>query len=692
MAKENELAKVRNIGIISHIDAGKTTTTERILFYSGLLHRMGEVHDGNAVMDWMEQERERGITITSAATSCKWKDFQINIVDTPGHVDFTIEVERSLRVLDGAVAIFDSVGGVEPQSETVWRQAEHYNVPRIVYVNKMDRVGADFFNVVAMVETKLTSNPVPLQIPVGKEDSFEGVVDLVSMKACKYDSETLGAKVIEEEIPEDLLDDAQHYRESMLEAICDYDDELMEQMLEGEHIDEAVILRAVRNGVLQNKINPVFCGSSFKNKGIQQVLDAIVNFLPNPIERGAVKGVEPKSGKEIFREPKVDEPFSALVFKIASDTHVGRLAFTRVYSGEMPVRGALFNPRLNSKKERVMRIFRMHSNKRNSVDVMSAGDIVAIVGLKDTKTGDTICDFKKPVTFESMEFPQPVISVTIEPKSTGDEKKLEAALERLVDEDPTVVVKEDMETGQKLLSGMGELHLEILVDRLIKEFNVEAHVGKPQVSYRETISEEIKKEFEFEQMIGGKNLYAGASVTVSPKNDNSGVTFQSEVTEPAYQAVVEAFKKGIEEASSGGVLSGYPVLGISVLLHSINSRDDESNEMAFKIAGSSLFRDICENAGPAIMEPIMKCDVSVPEDYVGTVINDLNSRRAKIIGINANKDIQIVDAEAPLSEMFGYATALRSLTQGRASYSMFFDRYERTSTPVQQEILKRIGR
>jgi elongation factor G len=692
MADVYSLNNVRNIGIISHIDAGKTTTTERILFYTGLVHRMGEVHDGNTVMDWMEQERERGITITSAAITCYWKDCQINIVDTPGHVDFTVEVERSLRVLDGAVAIFDSVAGVEPQTETVWRQAEHYNVPRIAFINKMDRIGADFFNVVAMIEKKLHVKPVPIQIPIGKEDGFEGVVDLVSMKAYRYEESSLGLNIHECEIPLDVAGQVDLFREQLLENICDYNELLMNEMLEGKSITVELVNQAIRSGVIANKIFPVLCGSSFKNKGIQQLLDSVVMYLPSPAERGVVLGTSPESGAAVSRKPNAEESFSALVFKIASDAHVGRLAFARVYSGEMNGKVALFNPRTKT-RERVTRIFRMQSNKRNQVESMRCGDIVALVGLRETKTGDTLCDLKETVVYESMDFPTPVISRAIEPRSTADEKKLELALERLQDEDPTVTITVDPETGQKLIAGMGELHLEILIDRLTREFNVEAHVGKPQVSYRETIIDSVSKRYEFSKSMGGKNLYVSCFVSISPIDPSLPLEFISKIDEKsAIKDFVNAFRQGILEAASGGVLSGFPVLGIKVVLDSIDVQEDESSEMAFKIAASALFREFCVTAHPIILEPIMKLEVVVPSDYLGSVINDVNSRRGKIAGIDARKDSQVVDAEVPLAEMFGYATELRSITQGRAAYSMQFYQYEQSAPQVQQEILRRIGR
>jgi len=692
--KKIGLSDVRNIGIMAHIDAGKTTTTERILFYTGILHRMGEVHDGNTVMDWMVQERERGITITSAATTCLWNGRRINIIDTPGHVDFTIEVERSLRVLDGAVAVFDSVGGVEPQSETVWRQADKYRVPRIAYVNKMDRTGADFDGCLVAMERKFSSmKAVAVQMPMGAEDKFDGVIDLVSMKSYRYDEETLGAKVIAGEIPAQFAGEAAARRESMLEAAADFSDELMAKVLDGGEADEESVRAALRRGVLQNKICPVLCGSSFKNKGIQQLLDAVVFYLPSPIDRGAVAGVEPVTLEAKERLPEVDrQPFSALVFKIASDQHVGRLAYARVYSGKAGFKSALYNPRLKI-KEKAARIFRMHSNKRHAENGMEAGDIVGLVGLKDTTTGDTICDPDFPIIFEQMVFPDPVLSRSIEPKSTADEEKLNQALERLADEDPTCRVRVDAETGQRLISGMGELHVEILVDRLVKEFNVGVHVGKPQVSYKETVTAAAVQEYEFNQLVGGKTHHGRITLGVEPMDAAGGVEFINEVPAGSLPAgFANAARQGVTEAASGGALSGFPVAGARVKLLSSVYSEADSTEIGFKIAGSMAFKEACAKASPAVLEPVMSVEIVVPPEYMGAVINDFNSRRGKVLGIDARKDVQAVSGFAPLSEMFGYATALRSLSQGRASYTMQLDRYEVAGKAVQESILKRIGR
>jgi len=692
MNESDTLSSTRNIGIMAHIDAGKTTTTERILFYTGILHRMGEVHDGNTVMDWMIQERERGITITSAATTCFWKDHRINIIDTPGHVDFTIEVERSLRVLDGAVAVFDSVGGVEPQSETVWRQADKYHVPRIAFVNKMDRVGADFYNVINMMRQKLAANPVAIQMPIGKEEKFEGVVDLIRMKAYRYDESTLGAKVIESEIPKNMYKDALANRELMLEQIVDYDDQLMALMLEESQISPELIISTIRKAMKNSQISPVLCGSAFKNKGIQQLLDAVVQFLPSPLDRGVIEGKDPVSGEKKERKPEIKQPFSALVFKISSDPHIGRLAYARVYSGKAGFKDIFYNPRTKT-KERITRIFRMHSNKRHAEQSMQVGDIVGLVGLKDTTTGDTICDVDFPIVFEKMHFPEPVLSRSIEPKSTIDEEKLNLSLQKLTDEDPTCRVSIDNETGQRLISGMGELHLEILVDRLVREFNIGVHVGNQQVSYRETITKKVIEKVEFNQPVGGKSQYANITISVEPIEASQGIVVENSVNDPQFtDSFLAAVRQGIEESSSGGSFSGYPLAGIKVVIKEVVHREEDSTEMAFKIAATMAYRQACVKAVPVILEPQMKLEVVVPSEYMGSVINDLNGRRGKISAIEARKDVQVIDAEAPLSEMFGYATALRSLTQGRAVYTMQFERYEITSKAVQDEILRRIGR
>ena len=687
------LEVVRNIGIMAHIDAGKTTTTERILYYTGVVHRMGEVHDGNAVMDWMQQERERGITITSAVTVCEWHGYWINIIDTPGHVDFTVEVERSLRVLDGAVAIFDSVGGVEPQSETVWRQADTYHVPRIAFVNKMDRAGADFGRVIAMMREKLTLDPVPVQLPLGSESSFRGVIDLVAMEAHEYGEEELGARVLTHGIPEEFRGEAERARELMLERACDFDDHLMEKVLEQKTVDAGEIRFALRKGVLANKICPVLCGAAFRNKGIQQLLDAVTAYLPSPLERGAVYGVDPGSGEQVARSPDPDAPFSCLVFKIATDMHTGRLAFARAYSGTAGLRTMLVNPRTGA-QERVTRIYRMHSNRRKPVQQITAGEIMALVGLKDTSTGDTLYDAESdPVCFEKMTFPDPVIAISIEPRDATGEAKLSAALERLSDEDPTCRASVDKETGQRLLSGMGELHLEILVDRLKREFGVEVYAGRPQVSYRETISRAVREDLEFSQVVGGRNQYARVVLSVESDDPAHGVKFVSTVSaDVAAESFVRALEQGVIEAAGGGELSGYQVSGVKVTLHRLVLREDDSTELACKIAGSAAFRQACTKASPVILEPVTKLEIVVPGEYVGAVINNLNTRRGSTSRMTARREMQVIDAEAPLVEMFGYATALRSLTQGRATYTMQFDRYDRVNDAVQKAILTRIGR
>jgi elongation factor G len=607
-------------------------------------------------------------------------------------VDFTIEVERSLRVLDGAVAVFDSVGGVEPQSETVWRQADKYNVPRIAFVNKMDRVGADYYNVISMMQQKLGANPVAIQVPIGKEDKFEGVVDLIKMKAYRYDESTFGANVLESEIPEDMYEDALAKRELMLEQIVDYDDQLMAHVLEESSISPELIISTVRKAMKSGKISPVLCGSAFKNKGIQQLLDAIVQFLPSPVDRGTVEGIDPISGEKKERKPELKQPFSALVFKISSDPHIGRLAYARVYSGKAGIKDVFFNPRTKT-KERITRIFRMHSNKRHAEQFMQVGDIVGLVGLKDTTTGDTICDFDFPIVFEKMTFPEPVLSRSIEPKSTVDEEKLNLALQRLSDEDPTCRVSVDNETGQRLISGMGELHLEILVDRLVREFNIGVHVGNQQVSYRETITRKVTEKVEFTQPVGGKSQYAKITISVEPIEASQGIVIENSVTDPQFiDSFLAMVRQGIDESSSGGSLSGYPLAGVKVVIKEAVYREEDSTEMAFKIAATMAYKQACVKAVPVILEPQMKLEVVVPSEYMGSVINDLNGRRGKVSGIEARKDAQVIDAEAPLSEMFGYATALRSLTQGRAVYTMQFERYEITTKAVQDEILRRLGR
>jgi elongation factor G len=688
-----KLKKLRNIGIMAHIDAGKTTTTERILYYTGVLHKMGEVHDGNATMDWMVQERERGITITSAATACVWKDTNINIIDTPGHVDFTIEVERSLRVLDGAVAVFDSVGGVEPQSETVWRQADKYDVPRIAFVNKMDKSGADFYNVLEMLDEKLTGVSCAVQLPIGAADDFDGVVDLVKMVAYKYADADLGLTVTEIEIPENLQDDAEAYREQMLETLADFDEELMEFILEGEEISADKINAVIRNAVINDLFVPVFCGSAFKDKGVQQLLDGVVEYLPNPLDRGEVTGLDADGETEIARHPnKSSDPFSALVFKVVSDEHVGRLVYMRVYSGSTTTKSRLLNPR-GGRKEKVTRFFKMHSDKRVQVDEVHAGDIVAVVGLKWTTTGDTLCDELKPIAFEGLDFEKPVISISFEPKNSGDEAKLIEALKRLEDEDPTCKVSEDKETGQRLLSGMGELHLEILIDRLRREFKVDIVVGKQRVAYRETILREVVINKEFRQPVAGKEQALKMALRLTPTEDSSEVTFESKIDDPAIsKEFIKAIGEGAIEATSGGEKSGFPIVGIKVTLEKLSFNEDEVTDIAFKAAGSLFFRTGCVEAGGKIMEPVMKLEIVTPDEYMGGLISDINTRRGVVKGVDMQGDRQLVHASAPLAEMFGYATSLRSASQGRAVYTMIFSEYSPCADKLEDTILRSIGR
>ena len=681
------LEKVRNIGIIAHIDAGKTTTTERILYYTGRIHKIGEVHEGAAEMDWMEQEKERGITITSATTTCFWRDHRINIVDTPGHVDFTIEVERSLRVLDGAVTILCSVGGVQPQTETVWRQADKYRVPRIIFVNKMDRIGADFFKVVADVEEKLGAKPVPVQIPIGAEDEFKGVVDLITMKAIIWEEETLGAKFHYEEIPEDLLPVAEEWREKMLEAVADVDEEIMMKYLEGEEITEEEIKKALREGTIGLKFFPMLCGSAFKNKGVQPLLDAVVDYLPSPLDIPPVKGINPKTGEEEERPASYDAPFSALAFKILSDPYVGQLTFIRVYSGLMESGSYVYNA-TRDKKERLARILRMHANKREEIPVLGAGDIAAAVGLRETYTGDTLCDPNHPILLEAMEFPEPVISVAVEPKTKADQEKLSLALQKLAKEDPSFRVSMDHETGQTIISGMGELHLEIIVDRLKREFNVDVNVGKPQVAYRETIRKEVTSEGKFIKQTGGRGQYGHVWLKIEPLEPGKGFEFyetiKGGVVPKEYIPAVEA---GVREAMETGVVAGYPMTDIKVTLFDGSYHEVDSSEMAFKIAASIAFKDGAKRANPVLLEPIMEVEVTTPEEFMGDVIGDLNKRRGRVQGMEARGNAQVIKALVPLAEMFGYATDLRSMTQGRATYVMKFSHYEEVPPNVAEQII-----
>ncbi|MBC9785250.1 elongation factor G [Heliobacterium chlorum] len=691
MPRQFPLDKTRNIGIMAHIDAGKTTTTERILFYTGRVHKIGEVHDGAATMDWMVQEQERGITITSAATTCQWRGHRINIIDTPGHVDFTVEVERSLRVLDGAVAVFCSVGGVEPQSETVWRQADKYGVPRIAYINKMDRTGADFFRGVSMIKDRLGANAVPIQLPIGSEDQFKGIIDLVTMKAMIY-VDDLGKTSDVSEIPEDLLEIANEYREKMVEAVAESDEELMMKYLEGEELTEEEIRNGLRQGTLAVKFTPVLCGSSFKNKGVQPLLDAVVEYLPAPIDIPAVKGVNPDSGEEDQRDVSDDVPFSALTFKIMADPYVGKLAFFRVYSGKLAAGSYVFNS-TKGKKERIGRILQMHANHREEIAEVYTGDIAAAVGLKDTTTGDTLCDEKSPIILESMDFPEPVISVAIEPKTKADQDKMGIALQRLSEEDPTFKMHTDHETGQTIISGMGELHLEIIVDRMQREFKVDANVGRPQVAYKETVRGKTKAEGKFVRQSGGRGQYGHAVIEIEPLEAGQGYEFVNKIVGGVIpREYIAPIDNGIREAALTGVLAGYPTIDFRVTLVFGSYHDVDSSEMAFKIAGSMAFKEAAQKAKPVILEPVMKVDVTVPEEYMGDVIGDINSRRGRIEGMEARGNTQIVKGFVPLSEMFGYATDLRSRTQGRGQYIMQISHYEEVPRNIAEGIIaKRQG-
>ncbi|WP_317303458.1 elongation factor G [Acidaminococcus timonensis] len=686
MGREFPLEKIRNIGIMAHIDAGKTTTTERILFYTGKTHKIGEVHDGAATMDWMVQEQERGITITSAATTCHWKDHSINIIDTPGHVDFTVEVERSLRVLDGSVAVFSAKGGVEPQSETVWRQAEEYNVPRIAYVNKMDTTGADFFNVIQMMKDRLGANAVAIQIPMGAEDSFVGLVDLVEMQAIIY-GDKLGKDEEFEPIPEEYVEQAQKYRQILLEAIVESDDNLMEKYLEGEDLTKEEIKGAIRKMTCQCKLFPVTCGSSYKNKGVQPLLDAIIDYMPSPLDVPAIKGTNPETGEEEERPSDDNAPFAALAFKIATDPYVGRLAFFRVYSGTLSAGSYVYNAN-KEKRERIGRILRMHSNHRTEINDVYAGDIAAAVGLKDTGTGDTLCDEKAPIILESMVFPEPVISVAIEPKTKADQEKMGIALSKLAEEDPTFRVRTDPESSQTIISGMGELHLDIIVDRLKREFHVDCTVGNPQVAYRETIRKEVESQGKFVRQSGGKGQYGDCWLKLTPLQPGEGFKFENKIVGGAipkeYIAPVEA---GVKEAMENGVVAGYPMVDIGVTVFDGSYHEVDSSEMAFKIAGSMGFKNGAMKANPVLLEPYMKVEVTIPEEYMGDVIGDLNSRRGRIEGMEARSGAQVITAYVPLSEMFGYATDLRSKTQGRGNYSMEVDHYEEVPKNIAEAII-----
>jgi len=686
MARKVELQKNRNIGIMAHIDAGKTTTTERILFYTGVSYKIGEVHDGAAVMDWMVQEQERGITITSAATTCFWKDYRINIIDTPGHVDFTAEVERSLRVLDGAVAVFDAVGGVEPQSETVWRQADRYKVPRIAFVNKMDRVGADFERCIAMMRSRLSASPVAVQLPWGKESEFEGVIDLISMKGVRYKDETLGAQFEETDVPQEYADAAMKAREQMVEAVAETDDELLEKYLSGDEITDEELRAALRRATVNNRLQPVLCGSAFKNKGVQPLLDAVIDYLPSPFDLPPVEGQSVDGAEVIQRRPSDDEPFSALVFKIMTDPFVGQLAFLRVYSGHVSTGDSVLNAR-QSRSERFGRILKMHANKREEISEIWAGDIAAAVGLKDVTTGDTLCTPGHPVVLESMSFPEPVIAVAIEPKTKADQEKLGQALAKLMREDPTFRVHTDEETGQTLISGMGELHLEIITDRLLREFKVAANVGRPQVAYREAITIEAQAEGRFVRQSGGRGQFGHCKIRMRP-TDEAEFVFNDQIKGGVIpREFIKPVEQGIREAMETGPLAGYPVTGIEVDLYDGSFHEVDSSEVAFKIAGSMAYQTAAKKARPVIMEPVMEVEIVTPEEYMGDVIGDVNSRRGRVLHMEAHANNQIIKCVVPLSEMFGYATDLRSLTQGRANYSMQFAAYEQAPKNVSEEIV-----
>ena len=693
MEPQYQLEKTRNIGIMAHIDAGKTTTTERILYYTGRSYKIGEVHEGTAVMDWMVQEQERGITITSAATTSFWNDYRINIIDTPGHVDFTMEVERSLRVLDGAIAILDAVSGVEPQTETVWRQADKYRVPRLVYVNKMDRVGADYYRCLAMLKERLGAHPVAIQIPIGREEHFRGVVNLIEQNAFVWDEtdETLGTKYTVQDIPADMLPLVKEYREKMIEGLAEVDEHLMEKYLGEEKITPEEIKAAVRAGTITMKLFPVICGASFKNKGVQPMLDCVVDYLPSPLDIPPMQGVNPDTGETVTREPVATAPFSALAFKIMNDPFVGQLVFVRVYSGTLNSGSGVYNS-TRERKERVGRLVRMHANKREEIESVSAGDIAAVVGLKDTRTGDTLCDPSKPIVLESMDFPIPVIAVAIEPKTKADEEKLGLSLARLALEDPTFKVNVDAETNQTLIHGMGELHLEIIVDRLLREFKVDANVGKPQVAYRETVRQKAEAQGRFVRQTGGRGQYGDVWLEIEPGEPGTGFVFENKLKGPAIpREYVPAVEKGVKEAAETGVLAGYPVVDIKVALTDGSYHEVDSSEMAFKIAASMGFKEGCRKAKPVLLEPVMDVEVVCPTEYQGAVVGDLNSRRGKIIAMEARASAQVIRANVPLGQMFGYATDVRSMTQGRATYTMQFARYEEVPRAIAEEIIAKVA-
>jgi len=676
---------------MAHIDAGKTTTTERVLFYTGVSHKIGEVHDGAATMDWMAQEQERGITITSAATTCFWKEHRVNIIDTPGHVDFTIEVERSLKVLDGAVAVFCSVGGVEPQSETVWRQADKYGVPRIAFINKMDRIGADFNNGVSMIKERLGANPLPLQLPIGKEDYFRGLVDLVAMKAIVWNDESMGATYEEIEIPAEMQDDVDAAREALIEEISSHDDALMEKYLGGEELTETEIKEAIRKGTQKINFCPVLCGSAFKNKGVQTLLDAVVDYMPSPLDVAAIQGVDPDSGETLERPADDDAPFAALAFKVMTDPFVGQLTFFRVYSGVAESGSSVLNS-TKGKKERFGRLLKMHANKREEIKQVYSGDIAAAVGLKYTTTGDTLCDINKPSLLEAMEFPEPVIHLSVEPKTKADQEKMGVALGKLLQEDPSLRVRTDEETGQTILSGMGELHLDVIVDRMKREFKVEANVGAPQVAYRESITKTVEVQGKFVRQSGGRGQYGDCWLRLEPGEPGDGFTFVDAIKGGVIpREYIPAVGKGAEEASENGILAGFPIVDVKVTCYDGSYHDVDSNEMAFKIAGSMGFKAGAAKAAPALLEPIMAVEVVVPEEYMGDVIGDLNSRRGRIMGMESRGGAQVVNSHVPLSSMFGYATDLRSSTQGRATYTMTFDHYDQVPKALSEEIIAKVN-
>ncbi|MEC7901184.1 MAG: elongation factor G [Acidobacteriota bacterium] len=692
MARRIPLDKTRNIGIMAHIDAGKTTTTERILFYTGITHKLGEVHDGNAEMDWMVQEQERGITITSAATTFEWRQHRVNIIDTPGHVDFTAEVERSLRVLDGAVAVFDAVAGVEPQSETVWRQADRYNVPRIAFVNKMDRVGANLDRCVEMMVERLGAKPVPVQIPWGTEDRFIGVIDVIRQVALRWDEETLGADFEEVEVPEEFRAGLEAAREKVLEVASELDDQVLEKYLSGETITPELLIQALRTGTLALKITPVFCGTAFKNKGVQTLLDAVIDYLPAPLDVGAVEGENPESSETVEREPSDNAPFSGLVFKIMTDSFVGQLAFLRVYSGTVESGSTVFNATAG-KKERIGRLLKMHANKREEIKLVRAGDIAAIVGPKSVSTGHTVCDPAHPIILESMDFMKPVISMAIEPKTKSDQEKLGEALSKLAQEDPTFERHRDEETGQTIISGMGELHLEVLVDRMLREFGVQANVGRPQVSYRESLTKPARGEGRFVRQTGGRGQYGHAVIEIEPLPPEEGqkFLFVNKVVGGAIpREYISSVEKGVREAMEAGPLAGYEIEGVQVTLYDGSFHEVDSSEVAFKIAGSMAFKDAAQKAGPILIEPIMDVEVVVPEEYMGDVVSDLNSRRGRIERMDSRDLLKIIVGQVPLAEMFGYATDVRSITQGRATFTMHFGRYSKVPTNITEEVVLRV--